>query len=304
MVGNKGTLSGASTRSEALKSGTKNGIIPNKLGEQRRERTASIFEQVYTVKKNTEAERREAAQQQQVQSNLFAAVQQGDKNATINLLHQLEPTINAAITNMVGGDQRYKTRARLMALDAVRSYDPNQGAELSTYVYNRLQGLRRLAADRGNFIHVPERSALERRRLEEIKNDYMLESGAEPSLAELADRSGMPVRKVGRLMSIFGTTSTSVTRGEHGDSLESKPRTAVELYNDAFYSELPEIDKKIYEWSTGYLGSPQLDRATMAKRLGISEAAISQHAKRIDQQASAFNRTVENTIYGSGYPDE
>ena len=197
-------------------------------------------------------------------NTLWTSYKSGDESLKYTILNQLEPTIDAAIQNMANGDKRYKTKARLIAMDALNGFDPNAGATLQTFVYNRLQALRRLSADRGNFVHVPERSALERRQLEEIKRDYMLETGIEPSIGELADRSGMSIKKVGRLMSIFGTTSTSTTRGEHGDSLESKPRTATELYNDSFYTELPEVDKKIYEWTTGYQGSPMLDRATIA----------------------------------------
>lgn len=299
MIGGKQTLSGAPGGTEALRSGTKNGLNLDTLLSDNRQKDANVFERVYAVRKSGEEERAARQQNQQAGLQSLEAARAGDPAAMGQLLKELDPTINAAINSMVNNDARYKTRARLLAIEAIKNYDPSRGTELSTHVYNRLQGLRRIAADRGNFIHVPEKSALERKRLEEIKNDYIIETGVEPSLGELADRSGMPIKKVGRLMSVFGTTSTSMTRGESGDSLEAKPRTATELYNDAFYAGLPEMDKKIYEWSTGYQGSPQLDRATIARRLGVSEAAISQHVKRIDQQAARFDQSLSGVIYGS-----
>ena len=291
------TAGGANTKSAALKTGSQDtahgfSATPDK--------TTEVFNQLYNYRLSRREERKN--QSSDVDSELLSSVVNGDKAAASKVLQKLSPTIDSAIASIVNGDQRYRTRARLMALAALKDYDPKQGASLNTFIYNRLRGLQRIAADRGNFIHVPEKSALERRQLEGIKQDYMLENGVEPSLAELSDRSGMPIRKVSRLMSIFGTTSTGATRGEHGDSLEAKPRTATELYNDAFYLELPEMDKKIYEWSTGDRGSPQLDRATIASRLKVSEAAISQHVKRIDQMAADFNRTVNRSVYGDdGY---
>lgn len=260
-------------------------------------RTGNIFNALYRQRTDGVTAQKQTPDNEL--RDLWGQYKNGTKGSREQLLIKLEPTINAALTNLVGGDSRYKTKARLIALDALDGFDPNAGAGLSTYIYNRLQALRRLSADRGNFVHVPEKSALEKRQLEEIKRDIMLETGVEPSLGELADRSGMSIRKVGRLMSIFGTTSTSTARGEHGDSLEAKPRTATELYNDAFYDELPEMDKKIYEWSTGYRGSPMLDRATMSRKLKVSEAAISQHARKIDQRAAKFAAELDKNLYGS-----
>ena len=281
----------------AIKDTLKHGTVPRSGANLKPAdyETGEIFHAIYKQREESTAEKTSPAE---ATDDIFAAYKAGDKGAEYKLLNSLEPTISAALSNIVGGDERYRTKARLIALSSLPGYDPSVGASLNTYVYNRLQGLRRLSADRGNFIHVPERSALERKQLEEIKRDYILETGVEPSLAELADRSGMSVKKVGRLMSIFGTTSTSATRGEHGDSLEAKQRTATELYTDTFYSELPETDKKIYEWTTGYMGSPMLDRAAIARKLKMSEAAVSQHAKKIDRLAAKFESKLSRDIYG------
>lgn len=285
---------GKPKQSDGLRTGTKLGSLPEDTG---RKEIAGIFNGLYEVRNDKSLLKQQASSENDVQSawTQYKETQGANK---LEILKLLEPTIDAALKNIVNGDRRYLTRARLIALKSLDGFDPNLGTSLNTYVYNRLQSLRRLSADRGNFIHVPEKSALERRQLEEIKKDYILETGTEPSLSMLADKSGFPLEKVGRLMSIFGTTSTSATRGEHGDSLEAKKRDAEKLYIDTFYNELPEIDKKIYEWSTGYRGSPRLDRATMSSKLGISEAAISQHAHKIDRQAAKFNEELSRTLYG------
>jgi len=295
-IGSNTSKNTANTQSTGLKTGTKVGV--NTSTPNSGDTTAGIFQGLNEYRLHKDEIKAEVQKQKISGEDAWQHYKDNAPGSKQEVLNALAPTIDAAVTNMVGGDRRYLTRARLMALEALPGYDPRQGVSLNTYVYNRLQGLKRLSADRGNFIHVPERSALERKQLEAIKQDYILETGAEPSLAMLADKSGMPLNKVGRLMSIFGTTSTSATRGEHGDSLEAKGRNANELYIDSFYTELPEIDKKIYEWSTGYKGSPRLDRATMAKRLGISEAAVSQHASKIDRLAARFNQTLTGSIYG------
>ena len=55
-----------------------------------------------------------------------------------------------------------------------------------------------------------------------------------------------------------------------------------DLWLGFFYADLDDpIDKKIFEWSTGWGGAPRLTKTEMARRLGRSVPAISQRSDRL-----------------------
>lgn len=229
--------------------------------------------------------------------DVITRYQQGDISETSNIIKSLTPTINSAIKSFAQGNTEYNTKAKVLALEAVKTYDPSK-SKLETHVYNNLKRLQRISADRGNIIHIPEQTALEKRQLDKLIRDYSIDNGVEPSYQWLSDQTGMPIKKISRLMNVKGQTSTSMATGESGDSLEAVPRTAIQLYEDTLYQELDEKDKKIYEWLTGYNGSPILDRATVASRLKMSTPALSQRIAKIDQFFAKNGKRIEEVIYG------
>jgi DNA-directed RNA polymerase specialized sigma subunit len=231
-------------------------------------------------------------------TGLWKDYQEGNQNVTGELLKQLTPTINSAITTYADGNSEFRTKAKILALDAVKTYDPYRGAKLETHVFNSLKKLQRLSADRGNVIHVPEQSALDKIEVEKIIRDYEIENGHEPSMSYISDKSGMAIKKIQRLLDIKGQTSSTAATGEQGNSLDKAPRTAVKLYEDTLYDELDETNKKIYEWLTGYNGSPMLSRQEVARRLKITPAALSQRIGKIDQFFASNGKRIEEIVYG------
>lgn len=224
--------------------------------------------------------------------------QQGDRQAASVLLQELSPTIDQALHMFANDDPSYKTQARILSLNAVKSYDPSKKTQLSSHVFNHLQRLQRLAAQRGNLVHIPENAALQRRAIEKAREEYEIEHGEEPTVAELADQMGISIKKINRLLSFGGTTSESATQDEHGDSLAaSSMQRALDLYDRYIYDELDRIDKKIYEWSTGFGGTKQIHRAEMAKRLGISESAVSQRASAIARKFNEDRELIRKAFY-------
>jgi DNA-directed RNA polymerase specialized sigma subunit len=221
---------------------------------------------------------------------LWARYQQGDTSVSSDLLKELKPTIDSAVKRFAGDDTAYTTQARILALNAVKTYDPSKKTALSSHVFTNLQRLQRISAQRGNLIHVPENAALQRRVIDKAKTAYEMDNGVEPTVEELADITGLSQDRIHKLSQYLGTTSDSMTVDDKGDSLVSAENKALQLYDRYIYDELDRIDKKIYEWSTGYGGAKIIDRASMAKKLGISQAAVSQRASKI---SAKFNQDRE-----------
>lgn len=231
-------------------------------------------------------------------SDIWKRYQDGDNSVSGQLLKSLDSTITGAINAYAGGNNEYRTKAKVLALEAVKTYDPTHDTQLSTHVHNSLKKLTRISADRGNIIHMPEQSALDRKQLDKVIHDYVIDNGEEPSKQVLSDITGMPINKINRLMKLTGQTSTSAATSEQGDLLDRAPRTAVTLYEDTLYQELDPTNQKIYEWLTGYKGSPMLSRQEVANRLKMTTPALSQRIAKIDQFFASNGKRIEEVVYG------
>lgn len=221
----------------------------------------------------------------------------GDKSAALPFLQEMDKTMDQAIHNYASGDMSYKTQARIIALHAAETYDPKAGASISTHVYNNLKRLQRLSAQRGNLTHVPEQASTQRAAISKARKEYEIDNGVEPTVEELATMTGISRKRINDLANYTPVAPDSMTVSPEGDSLvPSREQHALDLYDTYVYDTLDRTDKKIYEWSTGYGGSPVLPQGEMARKLGISAAAVSKRAKNIAIQYNTNRDIVRRAI--------
>lgn len=198
------------------------------------------------------------------------------------LLGVLAPTIDSALTSFAPADRdALRTKARLMALRAVDTYDPKKGAKLNSHVFNSLRSLNREKARRTNVVHVPENMILEKNRLRLAKETGFAETGQEPTVEELADMTGISARRIEKLEAVGGQLSSSQTLTEKGDTFFAKTEDPQRIWADYVYHDLDAPDKRIFEWSTGYGGKAKIPKGEIARRLKISPSAVSQRIGRI-----------------------
>ena len=211
----------------------------------------------------------------------------GDPKKTLaasgDLLKALKPTIDSALTSYGGGSgESLRTQAHLMALDAVKRYDPTKGIKLNTFVFSNLQSLRRKAAERSNIIKVPEGVLLDANTIEKERNELENELGREPTAHELADKTGLSLKRLERVKQGAGAqVAESQTLNEKGDTLFTKAGDPQKIWSDMVYHDLDPVDKKIFEWSTGYGGTDRIKKGEMAQRLRISQPAVSARINKI-----------------------
>jgi DNA-directed RNA polymerase specialized sigma subunit len=198
------------------------------------------------------------------------------------LLDQLQPDIDASLRNYGGKDsEKLRTQAELMTLSLLENYDPEKGAAIRTHVRNGLHKLTRLRSDRENVMHIPENVQAEQSHIRKVTDDFKAEYDREPNIQELADRSNFSVGQLERIRRYGGTKAESTTMSEKGDPLVGADRDTGQMWLDYVYFELDPIDKKIYEWSTGYKGSDKLPKKEIAKQLKISGPAVSKRINKI-----------------------
>ena len=184
---------------------------------------------------------------------LWLRLRQGDSSATAEYLKTIEPTVVKAINAYASGDRSYLTQARIFAIEAGKTYDPDRGASLETHVYGQLRRLQRLSAQRGNLTRLSENVAQERSVVQRAIRELTADLGEDPTTEQIADKVGMSRRRVDALMNYKPVIPDSVAVSPEGDSLAAyDEEKTLRLYDNVIYDELDDVDKRIYEWSTGY----------------------------------------------------
>jgi DNA-directed RNA polymerase specialized sigma subunit len=201
------------------------------------------------------------------------------------LLTSLQPVIDKSLkTYGYEGDPLMQTTAQLHAIKVLGNYQPERGARLETFMTNEMRRLQRLGAQQSQVIPIPERVALDYKDIQQAEAKLKSELGRDPTISELADTTGLSVKRIGsvrkrhvpvRMEGMFQTEEG------YGSAPGTQRLDTEQLWIEAVYGDLGPVDQKIVDWSLGWHGEPKMEKTDMARRLGISIAAISQRAKKI-----------------------
>lgn len=218
----------------------------------------------------------------------------GSEEDTSLLLKKMEPTIKAAMTSYAPGmEKQLSIKAAKLTLDALKTYDPAYGTDPATHAFHSLKRLNRYGIQRNEIIHQSEGRTYETRMLSDISNTFEVENGREPTLEELADKTGFSKKKIEKLMdsgSVLSATAT-LTTDSGNDTMVHKDVTDKDYFEYVYMSVGP-IDKKIMEWSSGMHGKKQLSNNEIADKLHISGAAVSQRKQKIQQLMSEVRAVI------------
>jgi len=202
------------------------------------------------------------------------------ENAAV-LLNDLKPVIEGAVKSYGAGDPTLRTRAKILAMQAVKGYDPSRGTQLNTYMMGQMQSLNRIARQRRTMSHVPENVYLNRRALEQAAAEYREKYGRDPSDKSLADMTGITVNQIKRSRQGQATLPQSRSISDKGDTTIEAPRDYLDVWTDYVYNDLDDIDRKIFEGVSGYNGAPIRSKKDIAKELKLSPAAVSYRVGKI-----------------------
>ena len=213
------------------------------------------------------------------------------------MLKALHPTIEGAIRTHVGEpNPLLMSRARLMTLEGLGSYDPKRG-RLQTHLYNHLQGLKRVNRQQATILKVPERISLDRYHLENATQELSHQLGREPTDSELADHVGMSLKRIAHVRRL----KPSVAEGglatlEDGMSTPYAPAVDLRgrehsLYEFLYHGADP-VDQLIMEHTLGLHGKPRLQNQQLAAKLRLSPGAVSQRKARLQAALHSLSDTL------------
>jgi len=201
------------------------------------------------------------------------------------VLSSLYPTINSEVTRYSGPQSLLRSKAKVLAVKAVKTFNPMSGAKLSSWVVTNLKPLSRYSV-KNRDVHVPEVAARNAAAVEESMKKLEDELGRPPTDDEIADDLGMSVKRVSDVRKKAVASVTSSRFDESGTEDSSaipgvEETNMVPFAQEAVYMDLSDVDKIIFDAVTGMHGATQEPASQVARRLGISPAAVSQRAKAI-----------------------
>lgn len=207
------------------------------------------------------------------------------------ILGAVQPVIDTALSSYVGPNPTtaIRSRAKLMALKALNTFDPQAG-NIRTHLLSQLQSLRRLSAQEQNIIAIPEQVGLDYQKLTEAENDLRDRLSRDPSDDEIADETGLSTRRIKKIRAFHQPIAEGSTIIETADDyadaggIASKipgQNTAQEAWLDFVYGDLTPTDKLIMDMTLGRNGRKKISTQEIARKLNISPGAVSQRAAKI-----------------------
>lgn len=208
------------------------------------------------------------------------------------LYRKISPIVNKAVKLFVGSDPppQLVSKAKALAMNAIKNYDPKK-AQLNTYLMIHLQVLMRHAAEYNRPIHVPERVAMDWKLIQEKISEFKDEYGREPSDSELADATGLSIKRIEYVRKMRAQVAEGAYSPEAGSDEDSAFDPAVRNVNmeaelawaEFVYQDLSPIDQVIMEHTLGLHGKPILSNEEIARKLNITPSAVSQRKAKIQE---------------------
>ena len=214
----------------------------------------------------------------------------------------LLPTIKQAI-QAGGGDPTNPVllaKGRMVAMQSLKRYDP-YSAKLNNFMYSQLQGLQRAIGTANNIIQVPEGVVLDRKKIDKAEQELLDELGRYPSTTEIADYTGLSMKRIEKLRKANVPMASSQFRSSEGEVYAPGAHilgdtAKQDAWQEYVYDSLDDRKRAIMERLYGMHGLPQQTPSEIAKHLGISTAAVSQQRKKIDD---ALNSELQFNIFGN-----
>jgi len=210
-----------------------------------------------------------------------------------NILAEIQPIVDTAVSSYAGANPSpaMRSRARLMALKALQTFDPVRG-NVKTHLLSQMQSLRRLAAQEQNIIGIPEQVGLDFQKLTEAENSLRDRLSRDPSDDEIADDIGLSVRRIKKIRQFHKPIAEGSTVIETADDYADSGGVASKIpgqnkeqdaWADFVYGDLSPPNKLIMDMALGRNGRSRASVQEIAQKLNITPGAVSQRAAKIQE---------------------
>jgi len=158
------------------------------------------------------------------------------------------------------------------AVEAFRTYNPNMGAQLNTWVTRRMRKAQRWVSQYQDPLRIQENRYYQTGAWDNAKSLLDEQLGREPTTREMAEHLGWSEAEAGR-MEMEKRRSTFSTGFEGYDQTSIMPSREAEKLRLIRYDLGPE-ELQVFDYTVGNNGKPQLRPGEIAKKLGISPSKV------------------------------
>lgn len=215
------------------------------------------------------------------------------------MVKQYDPLIATMVQRYTGStpSPTVMQRARILAAQAIKSYQPSSKVPIQNWISHNLIKIKNVQKAMSDIISVPESLRREAAALQKAEEELRSKLNREPSYEELADYTGIPVKKQKRLRRGVFTVSESAFSAVDDDTDEDSDAGFLgvskrDLHNDALtyiYHDSDDIDKIILQHRFGYRNAPILQSQEIAKKVNLSPAAVT---KRVNRLTNRYNEVI------------
>lgn len=212
---------------------------------------------------------------------------------TASLLGAVQPDIDKAVRAFGGTNANSRSKAKILTIRALETYDPKQG-KFKNHLFNHLTQLRRYEGQQNQPVKIPEKVALDRAFMDRATQELRDTLGREPNDADVSRHTGLSSRRLTHIRKfqpavVEGQFSRVTEEGGLGGDIGVSDSGGRNLWASIVYDELGDDDKTIMEHTLGMHGKPVLENQALAKLLQRSPGLVSQRKKviqeKLDQEA-------------------
>lgn len=207
------------------------------------------------------------------------------------LLRRFDGVIQSQVNRWAGSIPRsvLLSEAKLLALKAFDSYNPNAGAALATHVVNNLQPISRYVYTYQNTARIPENVAMRLQTYNSAVEHLKAFHGRQPTTDELHNELGWSAQEISRIRDYNRKDLVESGPTVDGDFYTNKDDDS-DLILAGIYAELLPSEKELFEYITGFNGRPQLSNAQLLEKLGITQAQLSYKKTLLTQKIKAIQK--------------
>lgn len=196
------------------------------------------------------------------------------------LLRRYEPLLNRKVTEWRAPNvapTAFKAELTKQFIQAAHNFEPERGVAFNTHVQTRIRKAQRFNSKYQNIGYIPEDQARHIGPLRSAQNELTDELGRDPTHAEIANRMGMPVKKVTTLLGVlrkdvpashYETDPAAFSTGREADIVRLIQRRPTEY--------LTAEETAVFNHIFGTNGARKItDTTGIAAQLGLSQPKVS-----------------------------
>ena len=223
---------------------------------------------------------------------LYAAYQaQPTQDNLTRVVNGLRPTVDYGLAQFnAAQDPLLRAKAMSFAADAVVKFRPDMGASLPTFLSSQLRQLSRAARQSRSPVKIPDRIQMEAMKLNQARKSYFDEHVREPDTLELADFTGVPIKRIEKIRKYQVAVPAEQAVGD----LEAEgPDHAIEA-RDYVYHDSDHVDRRIMELKLGFAGHPIMSPQQVAVALNLSPTQLSRRSARLAMRINKIEQALQS----------